>query len=232
MSVSQNFITFDNYVSKGVNNDILWGKTYKIVNYIDEVKVIVDIGANIGASCLYFSQNYPNADIIAFEPASEPYNLLTKNVEPYSNIRIYNFGLYSTNKTAILHKGNVDSVTSSIGNCTDCCSGGTEQVTLKEIIAVFKEIGISNIDILKIDTEGCEIQLLKSLQNSLLSDVKVLYLEYHSENDRKMIDKIMENSHILHSCSSKRPHRGDLCYIKKSICESVDYYNNYQIVIQ
>jgi FkbM family methyltransferase len=43
--------------------------------------LIVDAGANIGASCVYFASTFANARVVAIEPDLENFNLLTKNAE-------------------------------------------------------------------------------------------------------------------------------------------------------
>jgi len=43
--------------------------------------LVIDAGANIGASALYFAFNLPDALIVAIEPDLENFKLLTKNVE-------------------------------------------------------------------------------------------------------------------------------------------------------
>jgi len=43
--------------------------------------LIVDAGANIGATALYFMLTFPNSSVVAVEPDHENYNLLSKNTE-------------------------------------------------------------------------------------------------------------------------------------------------------
>jgi len=44
---------------------------------------IIDAGANIGMSVLFFKSLFPNSKIIAFEPDPEIYRLLVKNVKSH-----------------------------------------------------------------------------------------------------------------------------------------------------
>jgi hypothetical protein len=43
-----------------------------------EVRTIVDVGANIGCSAVFFAENYPNALIFSIEPSSSNFELLCK----------------------------------------------------------------------------------------------------------------------------------------------------------
>ena len=49
---------------------------------------------------------------------------------------------------------------------------------------------------MKIDTEGCEVPIIKTLSNyyELLS---VIYLEYHSVSDKKELLRLLENTHTV-----------------------------------
>ena len=43
--------------------------------------LIVDAGANIGATALYFTLTFPNSSVVAVEPDHENFNLLSKNTQ-------------------------------------------------------------------------------------------------------------------------------------------------------
>ena len=47
-----------------------------------------------------------------------------------------------------------------------------------------------------LDTEGCEVPIFESL-GDLLPSIKVVYLEFHSEPDRKTIDRMFGATHFL-----------------------------------
>jgi len=54
-----------------------------IVNNLSKKKVeyIVDAGANVGCSTVYFKLLFPNAKVVAIEPESGNFNILKKNIE-------------------------------------------------------------------------------------------------------------------------------------------------------
>ncbi|HEY1010266.1 MAG TPA: FkbM family methyltransferase, partial [Daejeonella sp.] len=56
-----------------------------------DARTIIDCGANMGLSVLYFSQNYPNHQIIAFEPDPEIFSILKENIETFNlkNVTAY-----------------------------------------------------------------------------------------------------------------------------------------------
>lgn len=48
--------------------------------------LIVDCGANIGASAVWFALNYPKSRIVALEPERQNYELLVQNTECFPNV--------------------------------------------------------------------------------------------------------------------------------------------------
>ncbi len=59
---------------------------YEDVLNRSEVPVIVDCGANIGISSVWYAQRYPRARIIAVEPEPENFRILSMNAANYPNI--------------------------------------------------------------------------------------------------------------------------------------------------
>ena len=59
-------------------------------------RTIWDIGGNIGAASLYFSERFPQAEIHCFEPVPENYALMERNIEGDPRIRSHRFALGSS----------------------------------------------------------------------------------------------------------------------------------------
>jgi FkbM family methyltransferase len=208
------FECFDNFLSRWVCNDSLQGLNYPALDFVTDVRVILDVGAYVGDSALYFSLQYPEAEIFAFEPAAEPYRLLEKNTRSRSNVHRFNYGLFSSDKTVPLYKGTVDAVASSV-NKREETTEQSETVRLRSVREWLSEHGVRAADILKIDTEGCEVAILQGM-GDLLSSVKVAYLEFHSEDDRKEIDRLLGDTHDL--VLGKIVHQiGNVIYVAKDL---------------
>jgi len=209
------FHLFKTDASFQITNDILSGLTYPIVPFVSDVKTVVDIGANIGAASAYFAIAYPDARAYAFEPGSAPFSLLRQNAQHFPNVQVFPFGLHSSDQTMRLFHGKQDSMESSV--CpTNRTSDENEQIRVKNAAQIFVENGIDRVDVLKIDTEGCEVPILQSLKN-YLPEVKALYVEYHSERDRRMIDAILADTHVLWAGHVALAYRGEFCYLKRDL---------------
>jgi FkbM family methyltransferase len=209
------FYLFKSEVCFQIANDIFAGITYPIVPAVAGVTTVVDIGANVGAASVYLATAYPDARVYAFEPGASPFSLLRRNVASLPKVKVFPFGLHSKEQTVTLFHGRNDSVESSLSSSTRTTSE-SEQIRVLEASRFLSDQGIAQIDVLKIDTEGCEIPILRSLKR-YLPDVKVLYVEYHSERDRRLIDDLLAETHILWRGHINFAYRGEFCYLKREL---------------
>lgn len=139
-------------------------------------KVIVDCGANIGLSTIYFKNRFPNAKIIAIEPDSGNYEMLLKNTEAYPDIRCIKAGIWNTStnlEVVDLNMGEWGFMVKAVDHPTESTIKG---ISIKEIITSFD---LDRIDILKIDIEGSEKELFELGQDEWLPFVNTIIIETH-----------------------------------------------------
>lgn len=96
------------------------------IEFNEKVDLIIDAGANIGLSSVYFANKYPNAKILSIEPEEGNYNILLKNTSLYKNIIPIKKALY--NKICTLNivdtgKGEFGYMIESISDSTPGYSG-------------------------------------------------------------------------------------------------------------
>ena len=85
ISLEGNIINFNDVESlHGMVNEVYVRKNYDFLSAIDN-PTIIDCGANIGISVLYFKKKFPNAKIIAFEPDRSAFECLSANIKASGN---------------------------------------------------------------------------------------------------------------------------------------------------
>jgi FkbM family methyltransferase len=208
------FYLFDTPLGHRVFENVVTGKSYPLQPAFGEVRTILDIGANVGAASLYFALNYPHARVLAYEPAPLSYALLARNTQGLPRVEAFNIGLADEDRRAFLYLGHQDSVTNSVCSSPENTSAAVE-VELRAARAVLAEQGVEAVDILKLDTEGCEVPILRSLA-SLIPRLGVVFVEYHDEEDRREIDRLLGKTHVLYQGQVLGPHRGEFCYLARS----------------
>lgn len=154
-------------------------------------RVIVDIGANIGAISVLMSILYPDAIIYAFEPSKENYDLLLMNIAEYRNIIAFNIALGDCDEKRKIFQS-TDSLNhggkSFHPNYCNTTTG--EEVDVKNINKTLEKLGITQIDLIKIDCEGSEAEILMGLDYERLSNVGMIVGELHSIRDFELLDHL------------------------------------------
>jgi len=135
--------------------------------------IIIDCGSNIGLGLLRFKQQYPNAELHAFEADDVICNILKKNIEKnqLSGIHVHNEAVWIKDET--LHFASEGADGGQIAENNE----GTKPVNGIDLNRFLQRF--EHIDFLKIDIEGAEIQLLPHIA-SQLHKVDKLFVEFHS----------------------------------------------------
>ena len=202
--------------SEAVAMEILSKNEYPLLPFLQGRQgAILDIGANIGCVSLIFSIYYPTTTIYAFEPSKDTFNFLRLNTTALPNVQCFNYGLYNRDCAAKLYAGRDSSATNSIGNSA-FNSSEFEMIQLCRASSFISDNGLDRILLLKIDTEGAEVPLLLDIEH-LLGNVDTIMLEYHSEQDRLEIDRLLTARFTLFSGKIPHAHRGTLVYVSKDV---------------
>jgi FkbM family methyltransferase len=135
--------------------------------------VIIDCGANIGLSVIYFKQLYPNSKIIAFEPDPEIYSVLKKNLQSFgfSNVTALNQAIWNAETMLQFKKEG--------GYSGRIAMTGDDQNLIEVKTARLKDFLQQDVEFLKVDIEGAETEVIKDCEEDL-QRVKALFVEYHS----------------------------------------------------
>ncbi|MBI3133422.1 MAG: FkbM family methyltransferase [Bacteroidetes bacterium] len=131
--------------------------------------VFVDVGANVGLISLAISERFPSAQIFAFEPGPHQFRLLEKTLEK-NNLkgRIYLFpvALSSSNGTAFFHVHQADDA-SGDGFLDTGRAGKSKKISVvtQTLDDWWTKNGQPKIDLVKCDTEGAELMVLRGGEN-------------------------------------------------------------------
>jgi FkbM family methyltransferase len=138
---------------------------------------ILDCGANIGLSTIYLKKICPTAHIIAFEPDPINFELLHKNIQSFKfeHVELIQSAIWKENTT--LNFSASGSMASGVH------LGGNNNIQVDAVR--LKDFLTREIDFLKIDIEGAEIEVLRDIRNDLAC-VKTMFLEYHGRFDQNM----------------------------------------------
>lgn len=137
---------------------------------------IIDCGANIGLSAVYFANKYPDAKIIAIEPDEGNFRYLKLNTEKYPNVICLKKAVWPRKEALqIVDPGRGDWGLQT-RPATDDANPTVDTVTIDELMYDYK---MQYIDFLKIDIEGAEKELFTAGYHEWLSRTRVMAIELH-----------------------------------------------------
>lgn len=149
-----------------------------------QTPLIIDCGANIGTSCLYFKRLYPDSEIIAFEPNPKIAEILKINLRSnnLTDVEVIDKAIWINDEGVEL--GIEDADASSIYQKSNMVM--VSSVRLKDFIEKY-----DHIDMIKMDIEGAETEVIKDCDGSF-KNVKNIFIEYHSYiNNEQELDTIL-----------------------------------------
>jgi FkbM family methyltransferase len=161
-------------------------REYSSVADLQNVFVIMDLGANVGYSSAYFLNCFPQSRVLAVEPDDRNLEVCRQNLRPYAERAVILPGAAWSYCTAL---------SLSCGSFRDGREWATQVVPRQEhdnrpevqgwdIPTLIEASGSSEVDLLKVDIEGAERQLFSENAESWLPKVRNICIELHGAECR------------------------------------------------
>ncbi|MEO0119553.1 MAG: FkbM family methyltransferase [candidate division WOR-3 bacterium] len=183
----------------------LWRKKYSIEidklvieNLVKENFQIIDVGANIGHLSLLMAKKAKNGFVVSIEAARRIFGYFVENINlnKIFNILPLNLAISNENKIVDFFEFSYadDQSALKIDKNWKHQNYKILRIRLDELIKI---LSLPRVDFIKIDTEGAELIVIKSL-GEFLSKVKYIYFEFNEENYRKFGYNGKEILNFLH----------------------------------
>lgn len=184
------------------------GTDQKVFNYYlngKPVHVIFDVGANIGQTAGAFRASFPTATVYSFEPFRQNFEALEDLAKRDTSIKAFQFALSDSQRVEnVLIDSNPFSEWNSLSRerqmgLRNTGVANSEEVRTTRGDEFCKQNGISEIDILKIDTEGHDLEVLIGFKGMLEQGkvacvlVEVGFINDASHGDFQKINSLMSN---------------------------------------
>lgn len=151
------------------------------------MKTLVYIGANVGSSLSGMVHKYDR--VYAFEPDPELFETLSRNLSKHSWVTLVNAACSNTDGKQDFYV-TPNRVSSSLADVTEYekqngCPNYLKKITVKTINLkkFLKENNVDYIDYYLSDTQGSDLNILKTIKN-FVDDKKIseLFIETHGNN--------------------------------------------------
>ena len=165
--------------------EIFLNRIYKFKAKSTKPKIL-DLGANVGLSIIFFKELYPDAKIVALEADPKIFTYLENNIHErkYNRVKLINKAVWHENSLLHFASEGADSgqVSSSLHD------RDTVEV---EAIDIAELLSDEQFDFIKMDIEGAEEFVIPRCQG-LLNSVRHFFIEYHSKVGHKQnLDRIL-----------------------------------------
>jgi len=138
-----------------------WAWDISRLNSYDREINVIDAGANIGQTVLILKEAFPNGSIDAFEPAKGTFEQLRNNVGHMHGVRCHCVALSDKLGRGQMVVGENFQLSHLSPDTNESVDGPIEFVDVTTIDQFCEENQLRHIDILKIDTEGGDLNVLK-----------------------------------------------------------------------
>jgi FkbM family methyltransferase len=165
-----------------------------LINPKEKNLVIVDIGANIGAFCVDAASTIKGARIYCFEPVKENYALLEKNIK-----------LNNLSKRIVAHRCAISDTRGNFKinvNRKNFGSSSFHKPGIPEVVKTYpldffiRKYKIEKIDMLKMDCEGSEYEIMKTISKDTLDKIQFFVLETH-DDAKYSVPEFMKYLHTI-----------------------------------
>jgi FkbM family methyltransferase len=152
---------------------------YRDIQYFPNgvaLDTVFDIGANTGQTAQQLVRHFPKARIYSFEPVPSTFQELVRNTSNYGNVEPVCCALGAARgsgkmTTESLSVGNTLVVNEELGSS----SGALVEVPVDTVDAFCADRNLQRVNLLKIDTEGYEMSVLRGAQN-LLAEKRIDFI--------------------------------------------------------
>ena len=167
--------------------------------------VVIDVGANIGDTALYFANQ--GCEVYAFEAVLDIYDLAVKNIELNPSlsekIHIFNKAVSDKNETIeICYSGLSSSRYVETGK-----KYSVEAIPLKQIVKKLMDNNITPT-LLQMDCEGSEFDIIPNSDLTMFDELAIEYHSIYTGVDRRVIIDSLKNQGFEIKGISKAPDVG------------------------
>ena len=155
---------------------VLDGAEYDVA--VERPSVIIDAGANIGLASIWFASRFPEARILAVEPEKSNYDLLVRNVEPYSNVTPIHAAVWTHRGTLAIDDPRQEGAWAFQTRELADSLHPVENVPCLSLADLISDYGLGWVDLLKVDIEGAEKEVFSS-PGEWIGSIGAIAIELH-----------------------------------------------------
>jgi FkbM family methyltransferase len=179
---------------------------------LENVSLVLDLGANVGYSSAWFLNCFPRSRVLALEPDEQNVAVSRINLKPYGErARLLNGAAWSESTSLTVLKGAFGDGREWATQVVQPLFGSAGNVRAWDVGTLIDMAGAAKADLLKIDIERAELEVFGETAQAWLPRVRNICIELHGQDCEEMFfnalagfDYELEHSGELTICRNIR----------------------------
>ena len=196
-----------------VFNQIFVREEYRCLRDLEDVSLVLDLGANVGYSSIYFLSAFPHSRVVAVEPDERNVAVFRTNLESYgSRSQLLHGAVWAERTQLCLAKGTFGDGREWATQVLQPLDGSAGSVPAWDVGSLIDIAGASQVDLLKVDIERSELAVFGETAKKWLPKIRNICIETHGRDCEEVFFKALADfdfeasvSGELKICKNIRP---------------------------
>ena len=159
---------------------VIANREYRCLDQSDISGLVIDCGANIGLSTLYFLRRFPDAHVIALEPDPDNFKMLALNTAAFSDrVTLLQAAVWNKNTRLVFSDARALDRQEWAKTCREAEEREVPQIQAFDIPTILGMSSFKRVGLLKIDIEAGELALFDESAKDWIDLVDAITIELH-----------------------------------------------------
>jgi FkbM family methyltransferase len=198
-----------------VFNELFIKREYASLQSLESISQVLDLGANVGYSSAIFLNFFPGARVVAVEPDERNFEMCCINLKPYGDrVLLLHGAVWSRCGRLSLSRGTFGDGREWATQVVEPAEDRVGDVQAWDVCALIHQAGGGQVDLLKVDIEGAELEVFGKTAQTWLPRVRNICIELHGKDCEEIFfdalagfDYELETVRELTLCKNIRPKR-------------------------
>jgi FkbM family methyltransferase len=153
---------------------------YACLRDLQNVSLVLDLGANVGFSSVYFLTSFPESRLVSVEPDERNVAVCKANLMPYGDRALLLHGAAWSERTRLrLSRDTFGDGREWSTQVRSPADGSPGEIEAWDVGTLIDMAGVEQVDLLKVDIERAELVLFGDTAKSWLPRIRNICIELH-----------------------------------------------------
>jgi FkbM family methyltransferase len=177
---------------------VLANREYRCLDRFDVAGLVIDCGANIGLSTLYFLTRFPNTHVIALEPDPDNFRMLALNTACFSDrVTLLKAAVWNRNTRLVFSDSQFRDGNEWAKSCREAEASEVPQIEAFDIPTILAMSPFERVGLLKVDIERGELLLFDESAENWINLVDTITIELHGPDCENAFHTIVKKEDFV-----------------------------------